>query len=205
MKKRWIVPGLLAGAFVLATAGLANPGQDQGKGKGTGNGKKFGPYTIVTDDHGTCKNVWATDTVKRRFLVKRNRDGSFRLWRYDRGTLVTLAGQSPGACETRSRHGSTVPAGKHGRFHGYLVGTITGGTFNPNAVCTVDCGFTDVFITKFFGPSAIFSCNTNSPDCQFDFQYSAPRQHLRFHAWYDKGHGAGTFLKERFRGDIAGP
>jgi hypothetical protein len=203
MGKRWILPVLVAGVLSLAAAGLADPGH--GQDKGTGNGKKFGPYTVVTDDHGSCGNAWATDTAKRRFLVKRNRDGSFRLWRYDRGTFVTLAGRSPGACETHGRHGSTVPAGKHGRFHGYLVGTITGGTFDPHAVCTVDCGFTDVFVETFFGSAAVFSCNTDSRDCQFDFQYAAPRQKLRFHYWFDKGHGAGTFLKERFGGDIAGP
>lgn len=205
MRKRWLLPGLAAGALALAAAGLAGNGHGGGNGsKGTSHGKKFGPYAVVTDDNGSCGNPWATDTETRTFFVKRKRDGSFRLLRRDRGTFVTLAGQSPGACEKHGRHGNTVPVGKNGHFHGYLVGTITGGTFDPTAVCTVDCGFTDVFITTFFGPSAVFSCNTNSPDCKFNFQYAAPRQGLRFHHWFDKGHGAGTFLDEHFRGDIAG-
>jgi hypothetical protein len=202
MKKRWILPGLLVAAFALAATGLADPGHGKGKGKGKGHGK-FGPYDVVTDDHGSCGNPWAVDTEKRTFQVKKNKDGSYRLTRRDRGTFLTTAGQSPGACETKGKHGSTILVGKTGKFHGYLRGTITGGTFNPNATCPADCGFTDVWIATFFGPSATFSCNDNSRDCKFDFEYSAPRQGLLFHHWSDKGKGAGTFLKERFHGDIA--
>jgi hypothetical protein len=201
MKKRWMIPGLLVAAFALATAGMADPGH--GKGKGKPHKGKFGPYDVVTDDHGSCGNVWAVDTEKRSFRVKRNRDGSYRLIRRDRGTFVTSVGQSPGACETKGKHGTVVPAGKTGKFHGFLRGTITGGTFDPNAVCPADCGFTDVWIATFFGPSATFSCFDNSKDCKFDYEYSAPKQDLRWHHWSDKGKGAGTFLKERFHGDIA--
>ena len=202
MQKRWILPGLLLAAFALATVGLADPGH--GKGQGKGKKGKFGPYDVVTDDHGSCGNVWAVDTEKRTFKIKRNRDGSFRLTRVDRGTFVTSAGQSPGACETKGKHGSTVLAGVKGKFHGYLRGTITGGTFDPNATCPADCGFTDVWIATFFGPSAQFSCFSDSPNCKFDYHYrAAKKQNLKYRNWYDKGKGAGTFLKERFRGDIA--
>jgi hypothetical protein len=202
MKKRWILPGLLVAAFALAATGLADPGHGKGKGHGK-NHSKFGPYDVVTDDHGSCGNVWAVDTEKRTFKVQAKGDGSYRLTRTDRGTFVTAAGQSPGACDKKGKHGSTVLAGIQGKFHGYLRGTITGGTFNPNATCPADCGFTDVWIATFFGPSATFSCNVNSSDCKFDFQYTAKHQGLKFHHWYDKGKGAGTFLQERFHGDIA--
>jgi hypothetical protein len=196
MQKRWIIPGLLAAAFALAAAGLADPG--------TGNGKKFGPFTVVTDDHGSCGNIWATDTEKRRFSIKRNDDGSYRLIRRDHGTFLTVAGPSPGACETSRPHGHAVRAGKRGWFYGYLRGTISGGTFNPDAVCPADCGFTDVWIATFFGPNATFSCFENSKNCAFDYEYTGARhQHLRWRHWSDKGTGAGTFLKERFHGDIA--
>ena len=200
MKKRWIVPGLLVAACALATAGFADPGHGHGKGKKG----KFGPYDVVTDDHGSCGNAWAVDTEKRSFKVRRNGDGSFTLTRYDRGTFLTSAGQSPGACENKRPHGSTVAAGVRGKFRGYLKGRITGGTFDPKATCPADCGFTDVWIATFFGPSATFSCFENSRACRFDLQYhAAPRQHLKYRNWYDKGKGAGTFLKERFHGDIA--
>jgi hypothetical protein len=200
--KRWLIPGLLVAAFALAATGLADPGHGKGKGKPHAHGK-FGPYDVVTDDHGSCGNPWAVDTEKRTFQVKKYKDGSYRLTRRDRGTFVTTAGQSPGACETKGRHGSTILPAKTGKFHGFLRGTITGGTFNPSAVCPADCGFTDVWITTFFGAGAQFSCNTDSRDCKFAFEYSAPRQGLLYHHWADTGRGAGTFLKERFRGDIA--
>lgn len=204
MKKRWILPGLLVAAFALAATGLADPGHGKGKGQGHGkNHNKFGPYDVVTDDNGTCGNAWAVDTEKRTFKVQAKGDGSYRLTRTDRGTFLTNAGQSPGACETKGKHGATVLAGIKGKFHGYLRGTVTGGTFNPNATCPADCGFTDVWIATFFGPSATFSCNVDSPNCKFDFQYMARHQGLKFHHWYDRGKGAGTFLKERFHGDIA--
>ena len=60
MQKRWIVPGLLAAAFAFAATGLANNGHGHGH-----NGGKFGPYGVVTDDHGSCSNAWASDTELR--------------------------------------------------------------------------------------------------------------------------------------------
>jgi hypothetical protein len=203
MKKRWILPGLLVAAFALAATGLATPGNGPGKGQGHGKKSKFGPYNVVTEDKGSCKNVWAVDTQKRSFKVRRNQDGSFTLTRYSRGTFLTNAGQSPGACETKGKHGATVLAGIHGKFRGYLRGRITGGTFDPNATCPADCGFTDVWIATFFGSSATFSCFVDSQACKFSFQYHARHQGLKFHHWYDKGKGAGAFLNERFHGDIA--
>jgi hypothetical protein len=82
--------------------------------------------------------------------------------------------------------------------------TVSGGTFNPNATCTgPTCGFTDVFLTTFFGPNAQFSCNTNSTDCRFNFVYKSDAPDLTFRRWQDKGTGAGEFLREEFNGDIA--
>ena len=40
--------------------------------------------------------AWATDVVKRTFVVKKHKDGSYTLTRYDRGNFVTLAGVEPG-------------------------------------------------------------------------------------------------------------
>jgi hypothetical protein len=187
-------------ALALAASGAADPGQ--GKGQGHGKPNHF-TFTVTTTDNGSCGTPWATDTARRTFYVKKNRDGSYRLLRRDRGTFVTTGPASPGACNTKGPHGTVVHAGAKGRFHGFLVGKVTGGTFNPNATCTADCGFTDVFITTFFGPTAQYSCFTDSKNCRFDFEYSAPTQGLRYHHWSDKGHGAGSMLQERFRGDIA--
>ena len=204
MQKRWILPGLLVAAFAFAATGLADPGDGQGTGPTKGKHGKLGPYDVVTDDPGSCGTPWAVDTEKRTFRVHKNRDGSYTLLRMDRGTFVTTGGKSPGACETKGRHGSTVLARVKGKFHGYLVGKVTGGTFDPNATCATDCGFTDVWIATFFGPSATFSCFTASKACRFDFEYTAAKhQALKYRHWFDKGTGGDTFLKERFRGDIA--
>src|ERR1044072_3215270 len=192
MKKRWILPGLLTAALALAATGPADAGH--GKGNGKSHHGKFGPYNLLTDGHGSCGNAWAVDTEKRTFKVRRNGDGAYTLTRYDRGTFVATAGQSPGACETKATHGHTVLAGVHGRFGGYIRGRVTGGTFDPNASCTAaDCGFTDVWIAAFFGPSATFSCFENSKACQFGFGYHARHQGLHFHNSNDTGKGAGTF------------
>ena len=130
MKKRWIVPTLFAAALAFTATGVAG-GPGHGKGKGKGHHGKFGPFDVVTDDHGSCSNAWAVDTEKRTFKVRRNNDGSFTLTRYDRGTFVTNAGQSPGACNKKGKHGATVNAGVKGKFKGYLRGRIAGGTFDP--------------------------------------------------------------------------
>ena len=192
---------LLLGALALAATGLADPGHGGKKSKKHNKNT----FTVTTTDNGSCGTPWATDVVKRTFRVKKNLDGTYTLTRSDRGRFVTLAGKSPGACDTTGRHGQTIRAGVHGRMVGYLRGKVTGGTFNPNATCTgPDCGFTDVYLTTFFGPDAKFSCFENSMDCRFNFNYVAPRQRpLLFRHWQDQGKGAGTFLKEEFRGDIA--
>jgi hypothetical protein len=191
---------LMVGALAVVAAGGADPG-NKGKGK-TARGKH--QFVVTTTDNGSCGGPWATDTVRRTFLVKPNGDGSYTLTRRDRGTFVTLGGTSPGACDTTGRHGHTVRPGVTGRFTGFLRGRVTGGTYNPNAQCGgPDCGFTDVFLTTFFGPGASFSCFENSTQCRFNFNYTAPRQRLLFRHWQDKGKGAGTSLSEQFHGDIA--
>jgi hypothetical protein len=205
--RRWILLPVLAGAaLALAAAAVADPG---GKGKdkkpGTKHGNTTFQFTFVNTDNGSCPDgstlAWATLDETRTYKVRPTEKG-FRLTRYDRGTFVTRAGRSPGACES-SRHGQTVRAGVTGHFQGYLVGTISGGTFNPNATCPADCGARETFMRTFFGPSAVYSCDANSTDCKFNFEYTAPAQQLLFRHWQDKGKGAGTMLNEIFRGDIA--
>lgn len=162
-------------------------------------------FTVNTQDNGSCGNTWADDTITRTFVVKLNKDGSYTLTRRDRGHFVTLGGVSPGACDPKGPHGNTVRDGVKGKLVGFLRGRVTGGTFDPNATCTgSDCGFTDVFISTFFGAGASFSCFENSSACKFNFNYTAAHhQQLLYRHWQDKGKGAGTMLKEKFHRDIA--
>jgi len=202
MRKLLVLAVTAVAALSLTATGIADPGKEK---KAKKNGKYS--FTVTTTDNGSCGQPWATDVVRRTFHVKKNKDGSYTLTRRDRGVFTTIGGPSPGACDTTGKHGTTVVPGVKGKLVGYLRGTITGGTFNPNATCTgPTCGFTDVFITTFFGSGAQFSCYTNSADCKFNYNYTAPANSnppLRYRHWQDKGKGAGTMLEEEFSGDIA--
>ena len=200
--RRWITVSVaLLASLAVAAAALADPGHES---KSKGKSKKMS-FVVTTTDNGSCGNPWATDVLQRTFTVKAKGDGTYQLTRRDRGTFTTLGAVSPGACDPTGKHGRTVRAGVTGKVVGYLRGTVSGGTFNPNATCTgSDCGFTDVFIATYFGASATFSCWTNSTDCKFNYNYAARKgQTLLYRHWQNKGKGAGTMLKEAFKGDIA--
>ena len=206
MRRLLIFISISAGALALAAVGLANPG-DHGKKSNHGHAKFA--FAMTTTDNGSCGGAWANDTETRTYSVKDNHNGTFTLRRTERGTFTTLAGQSPGACETTGRHGAAVLAGVQGKFEGYLVGTVTATSFNPNATCAAgaDCSSRAGFIATYFAPGATYSCDQSSNDCKFNFNYTASAKHhapeLLFRHWQDKGKGAGTLLKEEFHGDIA--
>ena len=195
--KRWVILAcLLFAALTLAAVGLADPGN--GKGKGKKQTRLSG--TVVIPDNGSCGNPWATDTTKRTWTIKPNGNGTFRVGRTDHGTFVTLAGQSPGACDTTGKHGSTVLAGIKGKFRGYLRGTVSGGTYTPNATCNAACiGTTATFIATFF-PGGTFTCSQGYAGCKFNFNYASPNKTLKYHHWQDRGTNGST---EVFLGDIA--
>lgn len=135
----------------------------------------MGPFRSSSQDSGTCGNFWANDTYKRDFFVTDNGDGTFTLREnFTTGHFVTVAGQSPGACQAATPHGATVNAGIKGNFRGYEVGTVTGATFfNPKAKCTGACDSTDAYVQTFFGPNAKYSCTSGPGTCSFKFQYNA--------------------------------
>ena len=152
--KRLLVLAVLFGA-VLALAAVA----------GAGPAKQPHPSkvkTVVhTTDGGCAGNFWADDTITRTLKVHLNKNGSYRIREEDKGTFVTSAGgavASPGNCpENTSRHGHTVVPGKTGTLKGYIKGTVTGGTFNPNGSCAANPCTQALFIAAFFGPTASFS------------------------------------------------
>lgn len=127
-------------------------------------------------DSGTCGNTWANDTFNREFDVQQN-GATFALTEFFKdGHFVTVAGASPGGCEAQSEHGLLVAGGISGSFHGFISGTVTGGTFNPDATCPDVCNG-DAFVAAFFGPGATWSGNT------FSFQYEAQGGGLLFRRW----------------------
>ena len=198
MRRMTILFVLLVGVLTLAASGFADPG---GKGKGKKNGQSRYSATVTVPDSGTCGNVWATDTSTRKWTVKKNKDDTFRVGRQDKGTFVTLGGQSPGACDTTGKHGTHVNAGINGKFRGYLRGTVSNGTYNPTAICAAACvGDTAVFISTVFGSGAKFTCSLGYAGCKFNFEYSSPDKTLKFHHWQDRGTNG---VDEHFVGDIA--
>jgi hypothetical protein len=206
--KRWLSIAVLLLA-ALTFAAMAAADDDHAKRKGAqhanrGHTTRF-TFTFTNTDNGSCGVPWATLQEKRTFVVKENNDGTFRLFRFDRGTFTTIGGTSPGACDTTGQHGHTVVPGVSGRFGGYLVGTVKATSFNPNAPCASPavCATRSGFLATYF-TNAEYSCDQNSTDCKFNFNYTAAKgQTLLFRHWQDKGKGAGTQLQEEFKGDIA--
>jgi len=194
--KRWTVPALIAlGMLVFA-----------GTAASKGHHHRYGPYNGTSPDSGTCGPDWATDTFKRVFTVEENKDGTFTLREdFKHGTFVTVAGPSPGACETNgSKHGTLVNLGVTGKMHGYLLGTVTTVTgFDPAGGCGPGVCTTASFILTHFGPGATYSCVTGVPnDCRFSFKYSAGRKGLLFHHWRNQDRHPAVPGDEN-KGDIA--
>jgi hypothetical protein len=205
MKRLLAVPILVVGALALGAFAFADPGH----GNKQPHPNKARVLIHTTD--GSCSGggaVWADDTIMRTLKVHKNRDGSYRIREYDRGSFVTNAGglvASPGNCPANtSRHGHTVLVGVTGTLKGYIKGIVTGGTFDPHATCSTSPCKQGDFIKAFFGTTASFSCLSDSPKCKFKYGYHAKEdQNLLFRYWLDRGKGGGTFLKEHFFGDIA--
>jgi hypothetical protein len=163
-------------------------------GQGRDHGRNvFGPFASSSPDSGTCGNDWANDTFKRVFTVKRNADGTFTLREDFRdGEFVTVAGASPGACETSTPHGTTIRAGVRGEFGGFLAGPVTGGTFTAAGGCPAPCNG-DKFVAIHFGTAAVWTVTT------FDFRFEADDEDgLSFTHWRNASPDRGGN-----RGDIA--
>jgi hypothetical protein len=122
-------------------------------------------HTANNPDSGTCGNNWAIDAFNRTFTVVSNHPNTIQEL-FDDASFVTTAGQSPASCQP-GRKPVTVSKGIHGTFTGEETITVTGGTFNPKAVCSkkTPCNSTTAFVTLFYGPSATWT----SPSFQFNY------------------------------------
>ena len=194
--KRWIsfVVAIVALAVmpVVATAsegqsqegqGGQNEGQGQNEDQGQGNTVHYGPFASGSTDSGTCGPDWANDTYKRVFEASttRNVDGTYSAheW-FIEGRFVTLAGDSPGACNTATHTGGKIIAGVTGSMHGDFGIVVTGGTFNPNADCNqATCDTTAKWVATVFGASAKYDTPV------FEFTYHAGGQGLISHMWHN--------------------
>ena len=150
----------------------------------------YGPYASGTPDSGTCGNDWANDAYQRHFTIF-NRAGSVVVVeQFKEATFTTIAGPSPGACETTPFTGGLVAAGVTGNFHGYFIiqiPTLIGqSSTDPN--CDAITGmsppaepcFTSTFIDSHFLGCA-YPTNCQVPT--FLFNYDAVDQGLIEHHW----------------------
>jgi hypothetical protein len=188
VQKKWLL-------MVLAVFALSMlPAVALAKGGGTDH---FGPFFSTTTDGSSCGIDWANDTFDRSFTVKDNGDGTFSVREeFKNGSFVTNGATSPGRCETTSNHhGSTVTPGIAGQFTGFLAGTVTSATYNPNGCATPGtCTTTGGFITAVFGAAAPFDITS------FNFEYNSSDKSLQYHHWQDMSDNHGG---EKFEGDIA--
>jgi hypothetical protein len=158
--------------------------------------------TLTSPDRGCGDHVWANDTIKRTYTVKKKDDGTYRLTAFDRGTFTTVAGVSPQGCPgvDNTHHGSTVAAGITGHFGGFLTETITGGTLNTHATCAAVCDRA-AFVKAFLGASAQQNLDKN---VTYLYVYMSQDPSLKYHVWLDRGHAGSTGgLQTVDRGDIA--
>jgi hypothetical protein len=70
-----------------------------------------------------------------------------------------------------------------GSFHGFISGTVTGGTYKPNATCPNPCNGT-TFVAAFFGPAATWNVTND-----WSFSYEAQGGGLLFRNWTNAGSG----------------
>ena len=165
---------LLLAAFIVSQAQTA---------------RMYGPFASTSTDSGTCGNDWANDTFDRHFHVTTtpNSDGSYTvIEQFKRGSFITIAGPSPGACQSGSNNGELVGADIAGDFQGKFTVIVRGGTFSPTANCTIStCNTTAGFVSVVFGPSATFDVPS------FLFNYNAGPNGDWKNASADKGGNQG--------------
>src|SRR3989442_3932141 len=166
--RRWV-------ATVAAVAAMVAFPIAAGADSGAGESSHLGPFPTVADpDGGTC-SPWALDNFDRFLTVDDNGDGTFAVREdFNNGTFVTTGPASPGACEKDSHNGTAGLPGINGTFHGYLEGTVSGGTLNTagSAAAGADCTTTSGLIAATFGPGAGFTCLTGPGPCLFAFHHA---------------------------------
>lgn len=155
----------VAALALIATVALPMSTQAEGRSR------HYGPYASVSSDSGTCGVTdWANDTFDRVYKVdaRQNSDGMYTASEeFKNGTFVTVAGSSPGACESGVDNGTTVPAGLTGKMHGsYFSIIIKDGIYNATATCPGTC-YTALFVSTFFGAGATYVVPS------FSFHYNA--------------------------------
>lgn len=189
-----LIKKTVAGASALALAATLFTGIAFAAGT-----DQIGPIAGNSTDGGTCGNQWANDTYNLFFTVHDNGDGTFAVrTAYKDASFITIAGLSPGSCETTNNHGTAVNGGISGNFQGFVDGTVSNvGTYNPNA-CTITpatCTNRTAAIQTIFGAGALYDITS------YNFEYSSSDKSLQYRSWHENFNQNST--TEQDVGDIA--
>jgi hypothetical protein len=141
----------------------------------------FGPIASGSPDSGTCRPVWANDTYMRVFdAATTPTAGTYTVTEsFIAGRFVTVAGSSPGACESGTYDGGMIGDGVTGTFNGNFQVVVSNGTFNPSATCDSGCDTTAGFVATVYGTAATYDIPS------FGFTYHANGQGLLQREWHN--------------------
>jgi hypothetical protein len=104
-------------------------------------------------DTGTCNNDWASVSLDKTYKLTRTGVGTYNLEVKEHGLFTTIAGKSPGACESGTDNGNTVAAGVTGSAVETYNAVVTS-TATPNSKpdCSSNsCPGTGGFLNAVFG------------------------------------------------------
>jgi hypothetical protein len=170
-------------AVLVLTAALAFGANAWGAGMRAT--QHFGPYASNSPDEGTCGNTWANDVFNRVYTVKTapNADGTYSVVeKFKKGTFTTIAGASPGACDTNP--GGTLSGTVSGKMQGSFTIVVSAGAYNSSATCALPC-YTADFVAAVFGAGATYSVPS------YDIHYNAKRHGQWKNASADMGGNSG--------------
>jgi hypothetical protein len=146
--RKFIISAAALGMFAVAATSVAASASVGGFPPITATGQR------VQNDVGSCNNDWATVTLDKNYKLTTTKGGAYNLEVKESGPLSTLAGQSPGACESGTNNGSTVAAGVTGKTHQTFNAPVTATTAaNPNPDCAANngCAGSGDFLNAVFG------------------------------------------------------
>lgn len=178
--------GALAFLASAAACGAVDPeGIVDTQSSALADGAHFGPYRFDGDptDDGTCGS-WAVDTFERSFNLVQHPDGTLSFITKEEGTFVTLAGQSPDACDpvTGDQGQGHIPAGITGHLQGsHVVTGVHAPNFNQHGCDNGACQTCSDWAINVLGAPNI----TVDSDA-FHAEYVAdPNQNLAQGAWHN--------------------
>jgi hypothetical protein len=162
----------------VASLGMIGGIAVAGPAVAAGNG--FPPITgdgyRVQNDTGSCNNGWATVSLDKAYKLTRVSGGVYNLEVKESGTLTTLPGKSPGACESGTNNGNTVVAGITGLTHQTFDALVTSSSM-PNAKpdCSINnaCAGSGDFLNAVFGAGNYVSNYNSWTDVTFTAHYEA--------------------------------